>query len=204
MTPFAFQTIGTVVSVLAVTLSLIGLAWQVRQQNKALRSQNYARALDRVASIQARLSADGSLANLFARGVRDTSQLTPEERIQLTWALLEIFGSFEFMYDQSRAGALPPEVWDRWEITLAWWISLPGVQSWWRANPTVFTPDYTELVEGLIAEPRVDRAAAMRWQRFLQNPYDAEAVAAAAEGAAVDASALSAGGASPGARDERS
>lgn len=171
MSTSVLQIIGTAVSVLAVTLSLLNLAFQMRQQTKALRSQNYAHALGRLAAVQARLSGDADLADLFARGVRDTSRLTLPERIQFTWAFYEIFGSFEFMYDQARAGALPGEVWKRWEATLAWWLSLPGVKSWWQARPTPFGPRFTGLVEQQLQAPQVDREAAARWQAFVANPH---------------------------------
>src|SRR5690606_10375128 len=112
--PATSQLIGTVVSVTAVVLSLLGLAFQVRPQTRALRAQNYDQALGRLAAVQARLSESERLASVFARGAVDTSLLTVEERIQFTWTFYEIFGAMEFMYDQLREGALPPHVWDRW------------------------------------------------------------------------------------------
>lgn len=171
MTTSTLQIIGTTISVLAVVLSLLNLAFRVRQQTRALRSQNYAHALGRLAAVQARLSGDAKLAELFARGVRDTGMLTSEERIQFTWAFYEIFGAFEFMYDQVRAGALPSEVWSRWQATLAWWISLPGVAAWWQARPTPFNPRFTTLVDEQYRSPGHDVEAAKRWQAFVANPH---------------------------------
>jgi hypothetical protein len=167
------QVIGIGVSVLAVTLSLLNLAFQVRQQTRALRSQNYAHALGRLAAVQARLSSDPRLANLLARGVREPAGLTVEERIQFTWTFYEIFGAFEFIYDQSRANALPSAVWSRWEGTLAWWISLPGVAAWWEARPTPFSSAFTALVDDHRLRPRVDVRASRRWSAFLASPYAA-------------------------------
>lgn len=74
----------------------------MRRQTKSLRAQNYAQALGRLGAMQTRLSADPKLANLFARGVRDPGKLTPEERIQFTWTFYEMFGAFEFMFDQAK------------------------------------------------------------------------------------------------------
>jgi hypothetical protein len=165
------QALGAAVSVVAVTLSLLNLAFQMRQQTRTLRSQNYAHALGRLAAVQARLSGDAAMANLFARGARDPSALTVEERIQFTWTFYEIFGAFEFMHDQSRGGALPRSVWDRWEATLAWWLSLPGVAAWWRARPTPFNAAFTALVDAHLRAPRVDQEAAQRWRAFVANPH---------------------------------
>jgi len=141
----------------------------VRQNTQSLRTENYARALDRVATLQARLSADPDLAAVFGRGVLDTGALTPEERIQFTWAFYEMFGAFEFMYHQSRARALQDDVWERWSATLSWWISLPGVQSWWRAKPTPFSASFSAFVEARLTTSPPDVGAAQRWQEFLRK-----------------------------------
>lgn len=169
--PATSQLIGTVVSVTAVVLSLLGLAFHVRQQTRALRAQNYAQALGRLAAVQARLSESERLASVFARGAVDTSLLTVEERIQFTWTFYEIFGAMEFMYDQLREGALPPHVWDRWERTLAWWIAQPGVASFWRGRPTPFNDAFTALVEEKLADPRIDMQRLAAWDAFIANPH---------------------------------
>ena len=67
--------------------------------------------------------------------------------MQFAWAFYEMFGAFEFMYHQFQAHALPAEVWERWSATLSWWISMPGVQAWWRAKPAPFNSTFSAFVE---------------------------------------------------------
>ena len=59
--------LGEFISGLAVVISLVYVALQVRQNTQSLRTENYARALDRVASMQSRLAKDGDLARLLVR-----------------------------------------------------------------------------------------------------------------------------------------
>jgi len=169
MNPDMLQAIGTYVAVLAVVVAIVSLGSRVRQHTHSLRSQNYARALDRLAAVQSRLSANPAASSLFSRAVRDTNLLTPEERIQFTWILYEMFGTFEFMFDEAGRGTLPPHVWNRWATTVAWWISMPGVRAWWRARPTPFNARFSAFVEACIETPSVDNAAAERWQQFLKG-----------------------------------
>ena len=152
---------------MAVIVSLVYLAIHVRQNTQSLRTENYGRALDRVAAMQSQLSRDTDLSRFFSKGVADTSQLTTAERIQFTWALYEAFGAFEFMFQASRTRGLPEEVWARWSSTVAWWLSFPGVQSWWRHLPVPFTASFSAYVEGMLRENAVDQAAAQRWQEFI-------------------------------------
>jgi hypothetical protein len=167
MSPEFLQALGTYVSVLAVVISVINLTTQVRRQTRSVQSQNYGRALDRLASVQSRLGTDPAAANIFNRGVRDPGLLTSDERTQFTWILYEIFGAFEFMFDEAQGGRLPPHVWTRWSDTLAWWISLPGVQAWWRAAPTPFNERFSAFVEERIGKPAFDVERAQRWRQFL-------------------------------------
>lgn len=156
-----------------MVLSLVYVALQVRQNTRALRTENYARALDRVAAIQARLSGDPQLTSVFNRGARDPAALTTEERIQFSWTFYEMFGAFEFMFHQSRMGALPTEVWQRWSGTMSWWLSLPGVAAWWRARPAPFSASFSAFVEERLRAGAVDPDAARRWAEFLAGQPDA-------------------------------
>jgi len=163
----ALANIGEILGGVAVIISLLYLAVQVRQGTQAQRTENYARALDRVATMQALLSQDGDLTRLFSRGVIDEASLTAQERIQFTWILYEAFGAFEFMFHASKSDAIPEEVWTRWSVATAWWLTFPGVLAWWKAKPVPFTESFTSFVDSLIKENPTDARAMKRWQEFI-------------------------------------
>jgi len=159
--------LGEFLGGVGVVISLVYVALQVRQNTESLRTENYARALDRVAAMQSELSRNGELAQLFSRGVSDLSNLPLQQRIQVTWSLYELFGALEFMYHASRSRALPDEVWNRWAAALAWWLTFPGVQRWWRARPTPFTPSFTAFVDATLENNPSDPQAHQRWREFI-------------------------------------
>jgi len=161
--------LGQLVSAIAVVISLVYLAHQVRQNTESLKTENYARALERVAAMQARLSSDASFAAIVTRGAMDPSRLSVEERVQFTWTFYEMFGAFEFMFHQSESGALPLDVWQRWSDTLSWWISLPGVRAWWIARPAPFSANFTSFVAGRLQAGLADPEATKRWSTFLRG-----------------------------------
>ncbi len=59
---------GEVVGAIVVVLSLIYLAVQVRQNTQAQRTENYSRALDRLAAIQSMLGQDGEISLIVSKG----------------------------------------------------------------------------------------------------------------------------------------
>jgi len=159
--------LGEVVGAVVVVLSLIYLAVQVRQNTRAQRTENYSRALDRLAAMQSMLSQDGEMSLIFSKAVLNTSNLTPEERIRFTWSMYEAFGAFEFMFHASRDAAIPAEVWTRWSSAVAWWLCFPGVQTWWQERPIPFTESFTAFVESLFKDNPTDIESVQRFQKFI-------------------------------------
>lgn len=161
--------LGEIVAAAAVVASLIYLAVQVRQSTRAQRTENFARALDRISAIQSMLSQDAEMTHLFSRGVRDASSLSALEKIRFTWSLYEAFGAFEFMFQTHQTGDIPEEVWERWSLIVAWWMTFPGVQVWWANRPVEFTESFTIFVERIIRDNPTDAEANERWQQFVAS-----------------------------------
>jgi hypothetical protein len=55
--------IGEIIGTVVVILSLVYLAVQVRQNTEAQRTENYARALERLATFQSMLSTDSEMSS---------------------------------------------------------------------------------------------------------------------------------------------
>ena len=160
---------GEIVGAVAVVISLIYLAIQVRQNTKAQRTENFSRALDRVAAMQATLSRDSEAAGLISKGVADASSLAPTERIQFTWAMYEFFGAFEFMFLAAKSKEIPDEVWERWSAGVAFWLAFPGVRTWWEARPIPFTDSFTRFVEGTVRDNPAPTESFHRYQAFIRG-----------------------------------
>jgi hypothetical protein len=169
--------LGEVIGGVAVVASLLYLALQVRQSARAQQTENYARALERVSSMQSALSQDSDLARIFAKGVQDASQLTALEKIRFTWSLYEAFGAFEFMFHTYETNEIAEEVWERWSLTVAWWLHFPGVRQWWSNRPVRFTESFTLFVESVIRENPTDLEANQRWQQFVASSVEKPRVA---------------------------
>jgi hypothetical protein len=167
MTLQTLANLGEFISGIVVIISLLYLALQIRQNTLSQRTDTYARALDRIATMQARMSERGEFTDILIKGVADHRQLTQRERTQFTWMFYEMFGAFEFMHDQNHSGSLPEAVWQRWADTLLWWMAFPGVQAWWDSRPTPFTPAFTQFIETHRSSERADPDAHQRWVRFL-------------------------------------
>ncbi len=163
----SLANLGEMIGGVAVVISLIYLSVQVRQNTASQQTENYTRALDRISAQQARLGGSGAYAMMFSRGVKDATALTVEERLQFTWMLYEIFGGFEFMFHASQNNAIPEEVWDRWSLTVGYWLHYPGVLMWWSVRPVPFTESFTAYIDSMIENNPVSADAASKWSEFV-------------------------------------
>jgi hypothetical protein len=144
--------VGEFLGGLGVIVSLIYLAVQIRGNTSSQQSETYARSLERMAYMQEFMAKDHALTKMFNEGLIDPSQLTITQKIQFAWVLTEMFGNLEFMFFQSEQRNIPAELWDRWEETMKWWLTFPGVVAWWKGKPTPFTPAFMSCVEECIAQ----------------------------------------------------
>lgn len=163
----SLANLGEIIGAIAVVVSLVYLAVQVRQNTQAQQTENFSRALDRVAAIQATLSQDTETSVIFSKGVLDPSELSANERLRFTWAMYELFGAFEFMFLASKTKAMPDEVWQRWSSAVAWWLSFSGVQIWWTVRPIPFTERFTSYVEALLQNNPTDAQSLQSYQDFV-------------------------------------
>ena len=163
----SLANLGEIVGAVAVVVSLVYLAVQVRQNTQSQRTENYARALDRLASMQSLLSQDDELSRLFAKGVEDVHSLNPRQKIQFTWSMYEAFGAFEFLFHAAQDRSIPEEVWERWSAAVAWWLSFPGVRTWWQNRPMPFTNSFTDYVENTIRNNPTEPDATQRWSDYV-------------------------------------
>lgn len=176
--------LGEFVGGFFVVVSLAYLAYQVRQNTRSLRAENYARVLDRMSALQSQLSVNPELNRIVVVGAGDPGALEPQERVRFGWAMYELFGAAEFMYHQAEQKALPTEVWTRWQKTVAWWFHSPGIRTWWENKPTPLSSDFERFCDDLRRTGTIDAQAARRWELFVAGEDPVRDVGSSDESAA--------------------
>ena len=161
-------SIGELLGGVGVILSLLYLAFQLRDQSRGLRSESYGRSLDRLARMQERLAEDDDFSQTFSKGLIDPEGLSVEERIRFTWSLTEMFGDFEYMQHQHMQGDMPEQIWLRWHETIKFWLTFPGTRAWWYGKPSPFSTDFSLFVEECIRDGyQPERPGA--WENWMRN-----------------------------------
>ena len=147
--------LGELISGIAVVITLVYLAVQIRQNTKTVRTSTYQALLDSSRSDTELILAHPHLARIYRVGRRDPTELTDEERPLFRMLIGQLLQNYEIMYLQHQHGVIDEEFWGRRRLLLRGILSQPGVRQWWagRANARRFyDPRFQEIVESLVNE----------------------------------------------------
>ena len=155
--------LGEFVGAVAVVVSLVYLALQIRQNTRQLDHNSDVvaanAALDNArlaAEFNANVAHTPELAALWARGIFGAEDLAGEEETRVGFLLGDLFYRLEGLYHQRRRGFLSEDSWLPWERLIRMILANPLPRRWWRTGLHPFSRDFAAHVDGLVPGIRED------------------------------------------------
>jgi hypothetical protein len=142
----AISAIGQLVGALAVVISLIYLANEVRNNARATRLAAMSSSLDFVYRFTQQIAEHSDLAELRNRGFEDFESLEGADRDRFGSYMHAMFRTAEAMYYQHLEGHLDPRVWRGLEVVGREINAAPGVQAWWRLHSHWFDEEFAKFI----------------------------------------------------------
>ena len=130
----AISAIGQIVGAIAVVISLIYLAREIRSNARETRRAAMRSALDALIWFSQQITAHADLAELRSRGFHDYESLEGTDLARFDSYMHALFRTVEDVYYQHLEGNLDPRLWRGLEVVLSETNALPGVQAWWRSH----------------------------------------------------------------------
>jgi hypothetical protein len=141
------SVMAQIASAVSVVISLIYLAAQIRQNTRAVRnSTHHALTVTRLDYI-ALVAQNPDLSHILRVGIHDLLQLNEDERQRFHLIMYYLFSAGENFYYQNRQGQLDTEQWERWQSTLRYYFTQPGIRMWFETNPIPFTIGFAEFLK---------------------------------------------------------
>jgi len=144
--------IGEFVAAVAVVVSLIYLAAQIRQNTqqikqsiRSVRASTFHTALNSLAGFVVPIAQDPDLADIYQRGLRGES-LNETEWLRFRFVISHLFSLYEHLYYQHRAGLAESELWESRAANMAWYFAQPGWRSYWDEAGRLFGRGFREYV----------------------------------------------------------
>ena len=149
----AIAAIGELLSAIAVLVTLVYLAAQIRLNSQEIAANTrVARLAARHASQEAlsrfrNLISNPELAELYLKGCADYKGLAPADRLRFASVLQELLLAYDLIYQQLNEGTYESDMWDRLMPVILTTLRQPGVRDWWGRNKSLFRPAFVAAVE---------------------------------------------------------
>jgi hypothetical protein len=156
-------SLGSLVSGVAVLISLVYLSLQVRQAEKNQRSLMQQGRADRASDAALRL-AEGDLTPIYAKGMNGDESLNSEEIERFMLLTRAVFVSCEDSFLHHMSGQIDGRTWRAVLVAMRSFMSRPGLRAAWRLSSSQYDAEFVEFTNAIVAEtpvtPSGDRLAA--------------------------------------------
>ena len=144
----AAGAIGEIVGALAVVMSLIYLASQIRIQNREAKISS---VHDITEAFRLAITSfqDEQRAIVYTKALGDFDNLSEAERLQfisMVQGLMRVWEEAFYQYSESR---LDQRVWSAWCAQYRDWISSDGFQKVWALRKHTYSHDFQQFVDGI-------------------------------------------------------
>jgi hypothetical protein len=150
-----FAAIGSFVSGIAVVVSFVFLALQIRQSNLNQRSLiQQGRSARRIDLLLRR--ADPDLSDIMERAFRGDPSLSPRQIMSYFLLVQAIFEGYEDTFLQHKAGTIDELSWETEIVHIRGVFANMAIRIGWLRVRNDFAKDFRELIDALMAETKVE------------------------------------------------
>lgn len=159
--------IAEIVGSIAVVISLVYLAVQVRQNTYSVRSATLQANTALWSSLLSSLAEPGTVA-AYSAGLSGSKEISPTQYTQFFLLCRALFAAFENQHYQYRRGILDDKTYKGYERAISeQFLAFPGFRIWWEQSRNVFSPAFVEHIDVLIK--RAPLVAADKFYREWQS-----------------------------------
>ena len=146
----AIGAIGEIIGAIAVIVTLIYLAIQIRDSARASRSAAVTDATTAMQAFYQELGSNPMVSQLFLQGSTDPDSLSREDQFQYLMLMHSLFLGYQRNFFLTQEGTLNVEVRDTVGTAINAVNHLPGVYLYWKQRKAYFQPEFITWVEDLL------------------------------------------------------
>ena len=136
-----------IIGAIAVVISVVYLAIQVREQTRESMQAAITSAIDAFSDYEKLVATDASLASVLIRGEGSGKSLSPVEERRFDSLMSIEFAIYERWFTDSRRTGLGQEHNELMASMLKLRLVEPGVSDWWSNNHEWFPESYVNWVD---------------------------------------------------------
>ena len=137
---------------IAVVVSLVYLAGQIRQNSRLLRASTASATAEGATATSKLIAQDPEIARIFWGGLRDRVSLSELDRQRFDALFAMNVNAWNQQHDFARDGLIGPSVWKNAERMNRWFFQQPGGRQWWAEWRFGYDSGFSDFVDGLVRE----------------------------------------------------
>lgn len=141
--------LGEFVSALAVVVSVLYLAIQIRQNTRSLRAQAHQSITTHIAELNRTIVENDEVAEILERGLEDPTVLTPAEARRFNAYNSARFRHYDNLYYQYRVGVREDSQWSGFSSMLRFHFMQAGLRRWWNDSTAFYSPEFVAYCKTL-------------------------------------------------------
>ena len=135
--------IGEGIGGIAVLITLIYLALQIRQNTRTMRAAAHHAANQLGVQINLALGTSPEVARVLMDGASGSPLSEQHEELMFHFLMRANFSGAEAFFIQMREGLLEQDMWESRRRSMQRYLRQPGVRAWWERNQHIFSEDFT-------------------------------------------------------------
>jgi hypothetical protein len=164
----AISAVSEIVGAVAVVISLIYVAAQIRQNTLQTRSDGHARVTDSYNDLLGQLLADDALFKLIVVGCQEWSRLSPFEQSRFHIFFHQHLMHLRMAYQLHDKGAMDDDVYKTVEDLHINVLANPGAKVWWKmVGESLVEVPLKNLINGKLEERKgQSQATTEAWEFY--------------------------------------
>jgi hypothetical protein len=140
-------SLGEFISGLAVVVTLIYLALQIRHNTRAVRSSMHQDMNESTLRIAESVSDNENVGRIVLKADEDYDNLTKEEFTRFEAYAERVFGNFESVFYSYRNSMIEQDLWESWEASYLADISRTAMRRFWHEDRPLYLRFYMYLID---------------------------------------------------------
>jgi heme/copper-type cytochrome/quinol oxidase subunit 1 len=140
-------SLGEFISGLAVVVTLIYLALQIRHNTRAVRSSMHQDMIESTLRIAESVSDNENLGRIVLKADEDYESLTTEERTRFEAYAERVFSNFESVFYSYRNSMIEQDLWESWKASYLSDLSREAIRRYWQDERPQHLRDFMDFVD---------------------------------------------------------
>lgn len=152
----AVGTVAEIVSAVAVVISLLYVAVQIRHNTRQMRVATHD-GTNRDFRQLTRTILTSGLTEVMVRGCEDPDSLDDDQKLEFAYLMFDLFKAFENVHYHYLHGTLGDDAWQGWVRFIEQYAIAPGARRYWSVRRDIFASDFRDFIDGLDPTSEVKR-----------------------------------------------